>query len=74
MLLQAVSLAALEKITVSGVNNTLNFCVIFLLYTKFTNVVAGRVGDPWSKMPNFKRIWPKVEASMISYKRTDGRT
>jgi hypothetical protein len=41
--------------TRSGIHNLLNYCVIFIVYTQFTNVSAGciiqdggpRAGDPW---------------------------
>jgi hypothetical protein len=49
--LQPGSQAACRKITLSGIPNCLNYCVIFIVYTQFTHVagVARRpwVGDPW---------------------------
>jgi hypothetical protein len=57
-LLWAGSRTACGKITVSGVPNRQNYCVIFIVYIQFTNVAAGcsiqaggqRVGDPWSRL------------------------
>jgi hypothetical protein len=57
-LLWAGSRAESVKITISGITNRLNYCVIFVLYTQFTNAAAGctiqsggpRVGDPWRKL------------------------
>jgi hypothetical protein len=56
-LLRAGSRAARRQIAVSGIPNCLNCCVIFIVYTQFRNVAAGRIiqdggprdGDPWSK-------------------------
>jgi hypothetical protein len=42
------------KITLNGIPNRLNYCVIFILYTSFTNVVAGSIietGGPWVGEP-----------------------
>jgi hypothetical protein len=51
------------NITVSGISNFLNYCVIFIVFTQFTNVSAGRiiqpggprVEDPWSSSGVFNR-------------------
>ena len=45
-LLWAGSLAPREKITISGIVNCLNYCEIVVVYTQFTNVVAGRIIQP----------------------------
>jgi len=51
-----------EKITLSGIRNCLNYCEIFIMYTRITNVAVDcviqpgglhaacgpQVGDPWS--------------------------
>jgi hypothetical protein len=42
-LLCAGSRAASKKLTVSGVTNRLSYCDIFIVHTKFRNVVAGRI-------------------------------
>jgi hypothetical protein len=54
-LLWAGSRAACGNITISGIRNLLNYCVIFIVYTQFTNASPGRiiqsggprVRDPW---------------------------
>jgi hypothetical protein len=54
-LLQAGSRAARGQITVSGLPNRLNYCVIFIVHTQFKNMAAGRIiqaggprgGDPY---------------------------
>jgi hypothetical protein len=54
-LLQAGSRATRGQITVSGLPNHLNYCVIFIVHTQFTNTAAGRIieaggprgGDPY---------------------------
>ena len=40
-LLWAGSRPAHGKITVSGMRNLLNYCVIYIVYTQFTNVAVG---------------------------------
>ena len=45
-LLWVGSQAALEKIAISGIHNCLNYCEIFIVYKRFTNVAAGRVIQP----------------------------
>ena len=40
-LLLAASRAASLKCTMSGIPNRLNYCIIFTVYRKFTNVAAG---------------------------------
>jgi hypothetical protein len=40
--LWAVSRAGREKKTANGVPNRPNYCVIFIVYTQFTKVAAGR--------------------------------
>ena len=45
-LLWAGSWAARGKITVSVIPNCLNYCEIFIVYTIFTNVAAGRIIQP----------------------------
>jgi hypothetical protein len=61
MLLWAGSRAARVKVTVSGVPNIFNYCVIFMAYTQFTHVNGGRiirpvmVGDPGAKQYVKKR-------------------
>ena len=50
--------AARDKI-VSGILNSINYGVICMVYTQFTNVVAGRIihpGGPRVGQPWFKRI------------------
>jgi hypothetical protein len=42
-LLWAGSPAARRKVTVSGIPNCLNYFVIFILHTQFTNLAAGRM-------------------------------
>ena len=42
-LLWAVSRAKRGEIAVRGVSNRLNYCVMFIPYTQFTNVAAGRI-------------------------------
>ena len=37
------SRGARGKITINGIPNRVNYCVIFIVYTQFTNVAAGRV-------------------------------
>ena len=46
LLLWAVSWAVREKITLSGAPNHLNYCIIFIAYTQFTNMSAGRIIQP----------------------------
>jgi hypothetical protein len=46
LLLWAGPRAACKKITVNSIPNRLTYCVIFILYTWFTNVVAGRTIQP----------------------------
>jgi hypothetical protein len=36
-----------EKITVSGIPNCVNYCVIFVVYTQFTSVVVGLQNTMW---------------------------
>ena len=48
VLLLAASWALRGKITVSGVPNRLNCCVIFRVYSQITNVPAGRIKNPKS--------------------------
>jgi hypothetical protein len=38
--------AAYRKITVSGIPNCLNYCVIFVVFTQFTSVAVGRTIQP----------------------------
>ena len=38
--------AACGKITISDIPNCLKYCVIFKVYTQFTNVDAGRITQP----------------------------
>jgi len=69
LLLWAVSRAAGAKVTASGVPNRLIYCVIFILWTHFTNVAAGRViqpgclqfGDPWSKRNSVAYFYNKFQ-------------
>jgi len=42
-ILRAGSLAARGKMTIHGIPNRLNYCVIFIVYTSFTNVVFGHI-------------------------------
>lgn len=42
LVLWAGSRAACGKIKISGTPNCLNYCEMFVLYTQFTNVAAGR--------------------------------
>jgi hypothetical protein len=42
-LLWAGSRPARGKITVSGIPNLLNYCVIYMVYTQFTNVAVGHL-------------------------------
>ena len=51
LLLWGGSRAVHKKITVSGIHKYINYCEIFMVYTQFTNVVAGRIK---------KCGWPKV--------------
>jgi hypothetical protein len=55
--LWAGSWAARGKIAVSGTPNCLNYCEIFLLYTQFTNVTAGRI---------IKSGGPRLEAHVVT--------
>jgi hypothetical protein len=34
------------KITIHGIRNVLNYCVISIVYAKYTNVAAGRIIQP----------------------------
>jgi hypothetical protein len=43
LLLWAGSRATSRKLTVSGVPHRLNYCNIFIVHTKFRNIVAGRI-------------------------------
>jgi hypothetical protein len=45
-LLWAGSRAARAKITISGIPNLLNYCVIFIVHTQFINVSADRIIQP----------------------------
>jgi hypothetical protein len=45
-LLWAGSPVASAEITVSGTHNSLNYCVIFVVYTRITNVAAGHIMQP----------------------------
>jgi hypothetical protein len=48
-----------EKLTIIVIPNKLKFCVIFIVYTPFTNVSVGRLiqsGGPRVGDPNFKGI------------------
>jgi hypothetical protein len=45
-LLWAGSRASHGKITVSGISNCLNYCVIFIVCTQCTNMAAGRIIQP----------------------------
>jgi len=40
------SRAASGKITISGIPNRLNYCVILVVYTQFKNVAPGRIIQP----------------------------
>jgi len=46
LLLWAGSQAARGKVTVSGMSNCPNNCVIFIVIAQLTNVVAGRIIQP----------------------------
>lgn len=37
---------ACGKLTVSGIHKCLDYCVIFIAYAQFTNVVTGRIIQP----------------------------
>jgi hypothetical protein len=54
-LLMAGSRPALGIITITGRPNHLNYCVIFVLGTEFTNMAAGSIMQPadrdWRPMP-----------------------
>jgi hypothetical protein len=42
------------KIIISGISTNLNYCVILVMYTQFTNVASGRMtqpGGPWVGEP-----------------------
>jgi hypothetical protein len=39
-LLRAGSRSASGEVTIGGILNRLNFCIIFVVYTQFTNVAA----------------------------------
>ena len=49
------------KITVSGIPNYCNYCVIIIVYTEFTNVAVGhiiqldgpQIGDPWCRCSRY---------------------
>jgi len=41
-LLEASSRAALGQITISGIPNRQNYCVVFIVHTLFRNLAAGR--------------------------------
>jgi hypothetical protein len=58
-LLWAGSLVASRKLTASRVPNSLNYCEIIIVYTKFRNVVVGRIiqpGGPRVGDPCFKGL------------------
>ena len=47
------------KITVSGIPNSLNYCVSFIVRTEFTNVGAGHIVQPGAPPvidPRFQQI------------------
>jgi hypothetical protein len=46
-LLWASLQAACGKITMNGIPNHLNYCVIFTVYTKFTNLSSGNINTNW---------------------------
>jgi hypothetical protein len=56
MLLWAHSQAVFRKITVSGISNCLNYCVIFVVYTQFTSVAMGRTIQPGG-LNTSRRVW-----------------
>jgi hypothetical protein len=59
-LMWACSWAARGKITISGVPNCLKYCVIFVIYTQFTNTIAGCIikpGGPRVGNPCFRKLW-----------------
>lgn len=59
LLLRASSRVKHGKITVSGMPTCLNYCVIFILHTQFTYVVAGHIiqpGGPW-----VRHLWPTTK-------------
>jgi len=39
--------AACAKITVTGIPNNLNYCVMFTVYTQFTNLSSGSINTNW---------------------------
>jgi hypothetical protein len=45
-LLYSGSSDAPGKITLTGTPDCLNYCEIFIIYTLFTNVAAGRINQP----------------------------
>jgi hypothetical protein len=62
---RAGSWAAYGKITVHGIPNRLYYCVIFIVYTKFTGMAAGRsiqpagthaASGPWVGYPRYTHL------------------
>jgi len=39
--------AACAKLTVTGIPNHINYCVMFTLYTQFTNLSSGSINTYW---------------------------
>jgi hypothetical protein len=54
LLLWASSRSARGKIIASGIPNLLNYCVIYMMYTQFTNVALA-FGYPWPPLYNIFR-------------------
>jgi hypothetical protein len=69
LLFWAGSQATWRKITLSGIPNHLNYCVIFIVHTSFTNVATGHIiqpgwlwiGDPCIYQICMANIWPVIQ-------------